>query len=151
MSAEPSYFVHNFSAYIFQVKNLPLDWFLQPVGMGVGIFVAAAMFFGLGMLAKKETESDNKYAMLQSTWLFIAIVFAALVGLKKWNPEWGLRWYSTMYLLGFTYTYLACKYWISKRKLMLNQDMLDSLIAFLILGMILGARVFYVFIYNWDS
>jgi phosphatidylglycerol---prolipoprotein diacylglyceryl transferase len=151
MSVEPGYYVHSFSPYIFQVKNLSLSIFLQPVGI-----ISMAVFFISGFLifhwlAKKYTNKQEKFLHLQSIWVFVAVIFSALVALSKWNPEWGLRWYSTMYLLGFTYTYLACKYWISRKKLMLTQEMLDSLIAFLILGMILGARTFYVFIYNWNS
>jgi phosphatidylglycerol---prolipoprotein diacylglyceryl transferase len=151
MTAETNYFVHSFSAYIFQVKALPLQWFLQPVGIGVAALVAISGFLMLGVLVKKKPASANLFSQLQSFWLFLSIVFGALVALSKWNPEWGLRWYSTMYLLGFTYTYFACKFWMSRRKLMLTQEMLDSLIAFLILGMIIGARAFYVFVYNWNS
>jgi phosphatidylglycerol:prolipoprotein diacylglycerol transferase len=56
-----------------------------------------------------------------------------------------------MYLLGFIQAYLLCRYWISKGTIMLTPYMLDSLIAYLIIGMILGARIFFVLVYNFDA
>ena len=61
-----------------------------------------------------------------------------------------IRWYGLMYVIGFG----CASYWL--RKLIrekffdLNEDNVDQLITFSILGMFIGARTFYVFIYNWD-
>jgi phosphatidylglycerol---prolipoprotein diacylglyceryl transferase len=71
--------------------------------------------------------------------------------LHKANVNWGLRWYSTMYLVSFVFVYFSCRYWMKRGRIMLTQMQLDSMMAYSILGMILGARIAYVFIYNWDS
>ena len=81
----------------------------------------------------------------------LAVAITALFGLHKAGIDWGLRWYSTMYLLAYTFTYLCCRHWIRKRSIMLTPMLLDSLIAYGMIGMIAGARIAYVFIYNWDS
>jgi phosphatidylglycerol:prolipoprotein diacylglycerol transferase len=67
-----------------------------------------------------------------------------------------VRWYGMMYLLGFASSYLLVKYQIKKhgstenRKLnrMLPLSGVDSLYSYLILGLLLGARLGYVVFYN---
>jgi phosphatidylglycerol:prolipoprotein diacylglycerol transferase len=58
------------------------------------------------------------------------------------------RWYGLMYLLGFLYTFrLLKKYyaWIG----LPSPEVADSVLATLVLGLIVTARVVYVVFYNW--
>lgn len=60
-----------------------------------------------------------------------------------------LRWYGLMYVLGFTFGFHILKARIRKGFFKLPFEYADSYITFLVLGMLLGARLAYVFIYNW--
>jgi phosphatidylglycerol:prolipoprotein diacylglycerol transferase len=53
-----------------------------------------------------------------------------------------------MYLLGFASSYLLVRYQIKKRGLALGKDFVESLYSYLILGLLLGARLGYVIFYN---
>jgi phosphatidylglycerol:prolipoprotein diacylglycerol transferase len=90
-------------------------------------------------------------AAIKGAGIFVTIATAIMFGLHLGSIDWGLRWYSTMYLLGFIQAYLLFRHWISKRSIMLTPYLLDSLIAYLILGMILGARAGFVLVYNFDA
>jgi phosphatidylglycerol:prolipoprotein diacylglycerol transferase len=61
-----------------------------------------------------------------------------------------LRWYGLMYVVGF-----AVGSWLLTRLAKsgfwpLPKEAIDKYVTALIVGMFLGARTFYVFIYNWD-
>jgi phosphatidylglycerol:prolipoprotein diacylglycerol transferase len=58
------------------------------------------------------------------------------------------RWYGLMYLLGFLYTFRLLKkyaYWIGFP----SPEVADSVLATLVAGLIITARVVYVIFYNW--
>jgi phosphatidylglycerol:prolipoprotein diacylglycerol transferase len=61
-----------------------------------------------------------------------------------------IRWYGVMYVLAFLLTYWYCRTRIRKGKLDLTEDELDWFLLWLVAGMILGARVFEVFVWNWE-
>ncbi|NBO37585.1 prolipoprotein diacylglyceryl transferase [bacterium] len=149
-----AYYVHNLSPFIFTVSGLKLGWMSTVMGSAV---LTVLLLLGIGGLwglprAREFSETQlSRIYFLRPIFILIAVVITALFGLHKAGIDWGLRWYSTMYLLGYTICYLWCRHWIKKRAIMLTPLLLDSLIAYLMLGMILGARTAYVFIYNWDA
>lgn len=59
-----------------------------------------------------------------------------------------VRWYGVMYVLGFASSYALVAYQIKQKSLDLGRDFLDSLYAFIVLGLIIGARLGYVLFYN---
>ncbi|HEY3278057.1 MAG TPA: prolipoprotein diacylglyceryl transferase [Syntrophorhabdaceae bacterium] len=59
-----------------------------------------------------------------------------------------LRWYGLMYVIGFAASYLLVIYQLKKKKLTVNRAVIDDLFFYLILGLILGARLGYVLFYN---
>ncbi len=72
-----------------------------------------------------------------------------------------IRWYGMMYALGFAASYFLVKYQIKNQNLkgktkqqaeaMPSQLFLDSLYTFLILGLVLGARLGYVLFYDLQT
>lgn len=61
-----------------------------------------------------------------------------------------VRWYGMMYVVGFVISGFLLKI-LSKRGFFpLPTSKIDSLITHMIVGMFIGARIAYVFIYNWD-
>lgn len=70
------------------------------------------------------------------------------------NPEifrvgpFSLRWYGLMYLFGFISSYLLTLYQAKKKYAWIKRELLDDFYFYLILGLILGARVGYVLFYN---
>lgn len=59
-----------------------------------------------------------------------------------------LRWYGLMYIIGFVSSYALTLYQLKKKKPMINKDHIDDLFFYLIIGLILGARLGYVIFYN---
>ncbi len=60
-----------------------------------------------------------------------------------------LRWYGLMYVLGFVFGFHILKARIRKGFLKLPFEFADSYITYLVFGMLIGARLTYVFVYNW--
>ena len=61
-----------------------------------------------------------------------------------------VRWYGAMYVLGFVVGGFILKYLANKKFWPLSVEAIDKYITWLILGMFVGARTFYVFLYNWE-
>ena len=59
-----------------------------------------------------------------------------------------IRWYGVMYILGFTISYLLVKYQIRKKRLGIDSAVINDLFLYLIIGLIVGARIGYVVFYN---
>ncbi len=59
-----------------------------------------------------------------------------------------IRWYSLAYVFGILIGWFYCKKYLIKDKSILN--IFDDLIAYLIVGIIVGGRLGYIFIYNFD-
>lgn len=59
-----------------------------------------------------------------------------------------VRWYGLMYLLGFLSTYLLVKYQIRKKGLDIRKSDVDDLSFYIIIGLLLGARLGYIIFYN---
>lgn len=61
-----------------------------------------------------------------------------------------VRWYGAMYVLGFILGGVILKYLARRKVWPLPADAIDKYVTWLILGMFLGARLTYVFVYNWE-
>lgn len=59
-----------------------------------------------------------------------------------------IRWYGMMYLIGFVSSYLLVRYQVKKRSLPISRAVVDSLYSYIILGLLIGARLGYVIFYN---
>ncbi len=60
------------------------------------------------------------------------------------------RWYGFAYLLGFVYAYFTLKKhhrWLGLK----NLEEIDGMLARLVFGMIIGARLIYITVYNWED
>lgn len=70
--------------------------------------------------------------------------------------EFALRWYAVSYILGFIVAILLMKYFLRRGKLWphrtapMDVDQAESIITYLILGVILGGRLGYVLFYNFE-
>jgi phosphatidylglycerol:prolipoprotein diacylglycerol transferase len=62
-----------------------------------------------------------------------------------------IRWYGIMYLIGFAASYLLVKGQIKKSGLPLSSDFLESLYTYVILGLVIGARLGYVLFYDLSA
>lgn len=67
-----------------------------------------------------------------------------------------LRWYAVSYILGFICAIRLMKYFIKRKKLWadgsppMSGEQADSLLTYLIIGVILGGRLGYVLFYNFE-
>lgn len=60
-----------------------------------------------------------------------------------------IRYYGIVFALGFIITYLFLKYFVKKKKISkLDTKNLDNLLLYLIIGIVLGARLFYFIFYR---
>jgi phosphatidylglycerol---prolipoprotein diacylglyceryl transferase len=61
-----------------------------------------------------------------------------------------LRWYSLMYVIGLTACYYFLRDASRKGRLKLDEQQVESVMLYGLIGMIVGARMAYVFVYNFD-
>jgi phosphatidylglycerol:prolipoprotein diacylglycerol transferase len=61
-----------------------------------------------------------------------------------------VRWYGAMYVAGFLVGGAILKYLAGKKFWPVPKEEIDRYVTWLILGMFLGARLFYIFLYNWE-
>lgn len=61
-----------------------------------------------------------------------------------------IRWYGLMYVVGFLVGTKLLNHLALKKFWPLPKESIDKYVTSLIIGMFLGARLAYVFIYNWD-
>jgi phosphatidylglycerol:prolipoprotein diacylglycerol transferase len=61
-----------------------------------------------------------------------------------------IRLYGLMYVIGFVIAGFLLKILVQKKFFKVEESKIDTLITTMIICMFLGARFFYVFIYNWD-
>lgn len=59
-----------------------------------------------------------------------------------------VRWYGVMYLIGFVSAYLLVRIQIKQRMLNLPKDFVESMFSYIIVGLLIGARLGYVLFYN---
>ena len=70
--------------------------------------------------------------------------------------EVAIRWYAVSYIAGFIVATLIMRFFIHRNKLWryniapMEPDQVDSLITYLIIGVILGGRLGYVVFYNFN-
>ena len=61
-----------------------------------------------------------------------------------------VRWYGLMYVIGFIISGFLLKILVKKNFFKVPVEKIDTLITTMIVCMFIGARFFYVFIYNWE-
>jgi phosphatidylglycerol:prolipoprotein diacylglycerol transferase len=61
-----------------------------------------------------------------------------------------VRWYGVMYVIGFVIAGYLLKVLVRNKFFKITEEKIDGLITTMIICMFIGARSFYVFIYNWD-
>jgi len=59
-----------------------------------------------------------------------------------------LRWYGLMYIFAFVTVYLIFRYQVKKKKLDLNKDIMLNTFFWGIIGLLLGARIFYMLFFD---
>jgi len=59
-----------------------------------------------------------------------------------------VRWYGMMYVAGFGLSYLLLLYQVGRRSVAVTRAQIDDLYFYLILGLLVGARLGYVIFYN---
>jgi phosphatidylglycerol:prolipoprotein diacylglycerol transferase len=59
-----------------------------------------------------------------------------------------VRWYGVMYLIGYIVGTAVAKWRVRRGLVPFSESAVDSLVAYLVVGMLLGARLFYVFVYD---
>ncbi len=60
-----------------------------------------------------------------------------------------VRWYGMMYIAGFALSYLLLVYQIGRKSVAVTRAQIDDLYFYLILGLLIGARLGYVLFYNF--
>ena len=59
-----------------------------------------------------------------------------------------IRYYGIIYAFGFILAYFLLRYFIRQKKLHMQEQELDTYIIYLMLGVVLGARLFEILFYN---
>jgi phosphatidylglycerol:prolipoprotein diacylglycerol transferase len=59
-----------------------------------------------------------------------------------------IRWYGVMYVIGYAVGDMLARYRIRRGRSLLSRPQFDSLLAYAIIGMLIGARVVYIVVYS---
>ncbi len=59
-----------------------------------------------------------------------------------------IKWYGLIYAFGFVITYFLLKHFIKKKGITLKEDDLDTFMFYLIIGVVLGSRIFEILFYQ---
>ncbi len=59
-----------------------------------------------------------------------------------------IRWYGLMYVISFILAYFIILHLVKKKKINLKKEDVENFIAYSIIGLVLGARIFYILFYN---
>src|SRR3989338_1645725 len=59
-----------------------------------------------------------------------------------------IRYYGLFYVLGFVMAYFIIDYLAKKKKISLSKDDIADFLLYIIVGTVLGARIFYIIFYN---
>ena len=70
--------------------------------------------------------------------------------LENWGPG-GIRWYGVSYLLGFLVAYFLLLFYYKNKKSPYNSEQIMNLMTFQVLGVLIGGRVGYLFLYQIDK
>jgi len=68
----------------------------------------------------------------------------------NWGPG-GIRWYGVSYLLGFISAYFLLLFYYKKQKSPYDSEQIMNLMTFQVIGVLVGGRIGYVLLYQWDS
>ena len=152
MSLSQSPWIHNLSPYVFEVRNITLETFTSlPFWFFIGALVV--LYFSLKSLTQRNIKNralfEKAFRFYKQALVYLGLFLLILIALKFLAVNWGLRWYSLMYLIAFFICYLGFVYHSKKRQLLLDYQEITTLLSYIILGMIIGARLGYVFIYDW--
>lgn len=159
---DPNHFfwTHNLSPYIFHVADFNFDSLIQTPVLAALIVAIYGALWSFALYAKKRFEvgrplffltTSEKLDYAKNTLGVLGVGFLIIFALNRMHVDWGMRWYSTMYLIAYGFGYAMFHRWIRKSYLMMTPEMLENLVMYTILGMLIGARAAYVFIYNWDQ
>ena len=152
------YYVHQIDPFIFTVGGLTLFTLIM-VGFVFSILLSYRLilsFFskkiiGPRFLKKILLKNPSHLKKLDSVLVYFFFFILIIIGLRILEIDWGPRWYSLMYLFAFVAVFFGMNYEIKKNRLYLTPELVVSFMTYVIIGMILGARLFYVFIYDWDQ
>lgn len=68
-----------------------------------------------------------------------------------WPIHLELRWYGVMYLTGYLVGYWLLKKLLAKRFFKIDETQLDNFVFSLAVGMVIGARIVYCLVYDYDQ
>lgn len=69
---------------------------------------------------------------------------------ENWGPG-GIRWYGMSYLLGFIAAYLLLLLYHKSNRSPYDKDQVINLMTFQIIGVLLGGRIGYLFLYQFET
>jgi phosphatidylglycerol---prolipoprotein diacylglyceryl transferase len=130
-----------------ELFRIPYSWGGVPI-FGFGVLLAIWAVVGIGGIALLV----RKHGWTAEIWSFVPLLVftgAAIVGLPRLFPDgMPIRGYGVMVLLGATSGVAMATY--RAKRIGLNPEIVWSMAVWLLLGGVIGARLFYVIEY-WDE
>jgi phosphatidylglycerol:prolipoprotein diacylglycerol transferase len=168
------YYIFNIDPCIFRLKNLGLENLFSPWGLS-GLFLLLIILFSYRYLSQKFQKglkipsfisprlllkTTSQLKNFDSLLFYLIFILCALFGYDHLNPitkksiddNWGgPRWYGLMYVLSIIIIYYGFQKASKAKKILLTESELLTGLFYAVVGMIVGARLFYVFIYDWPT
>jgi phosphatidylglycerol:prolipoprotein diacylglycerol transferase len=138
---DQNYWRHDISMFVFEAHQLRYE-------VNAVIGVVFGLLWGLCFLFRLKQEDSVWFKRLQTVGFWGVLV---AVGLSIIKYVGGFRWYTAFFMLSVAFAYLVFRYWVQKGRLMMTLSSLDSYVNYVIVGLLVGARVFYLLVYNFQS
>src|SRR4051812_11719320 len=98
-------------------------------------------------LASRRTTPDAQ----QRTTAAVTIPFPHISPVAIAIGPLALRWYGLMYAAGYALGYVLARRRMEAGTSPISASALDQLIGYLVIGMLIGARLAYVLVYDWPE
>lgn len=96
----------------------------------------------------KLPQALNASGFLCSKMVFIHNINPTLFDFTLFGANFEIRYYGMLYMLSFIIAYFMIRYLAKQRKLGITDDDAADLILYILVGVVAGARVFYIVFYN---
>jgi phosphatidylglycerol:prolipoprotein diacylglycerol transferase len=71
--------------------------------------------------------------------------------LIQWSENWGIRYYGVAYLLGFLAVFFGLRWFYRKGWSEIHPDKVGDLLTWAVMGTLIGGRMGYCLLYDWDA
>ncbi len=138
-----NYWTFNLSPYAVDSQEVSFIALITILSMCVGFYLFLSHSYA------KQKITDKYLFIVKIPFFYMSVFLSFLLFSKIFGISFRPKWYGIGMITAVLLIYSAFQYWIKQKKIMLTNDLLNIFILYSTGGVFIGARLGYVFIYNW--